>query len=73
MLSEQALPFYLSLTASVIATGVWMLTPRLRVSVHKEQPNRGFWLYEVCLLMEAGGRRVPRRLQISFYVSVKKS
>ena len=70
---NQALPFSLSVLATLIVTSIWLLTPRVRILVHKEGPLRGFLLYEVCLTLQANGLGGRGTMQVSFYLSVKKS
>jgi hypothetical protein len=72
MEAYQILPLSLSLLAIIAATGIW-LWPKLRVLVHKEHPLPGFLLYEICLIF-GGNRPVGSgHLQVSFYLSLKKS
>jgi hypothetical protein len=69
----QVLPFWLSALAIIAALSVWLLMPKLRVLVHKEHPLPGFLLYEVCLIF-GGNRPVGSgNVQVSFYLSLKKS
>ena len=70
MLADQILP--LSLTGTLVATSLWYLLPRLRVRIHKERPQRGFLLYEICLMFEGRAREAANKLQLSMYVSLKK-
>ena len=67
------LPLSLSVLAIVIAISIWLLMPKLRVLVHKEHPLPGFLLYEICLIF--GGKRPvgAGNLQVSLYLSLKKS
>lgn len=72
MEAYQILPLLFSLLAILAAVGVW-LGPKLRVLVHKEHPLPGFLLYEICLIF-GGNRPVGSgHLQVSFYLSLKKS
>lgn len=73
MEAYQVLPLSLSLIAIIAAIGICLLIPKLRVLVHKEHPLPGFLLYEICLIF-GGNRPVgSRNLQVSFYLSLKKS
>jgi hypothetical protein len=70
----QILPVSLSLLAVVVTgTSIYLLVPQLRVLVHKEHPLPGFLLYEICLVF-GGNRPVGSgHVQVSFYLSLKKS
>ena len=72
MEAYQILPLSLSLLGIIAASGIWLM-PKLRVLVHKEHPLPGFLLYEICLIF-GGNRPVGSgHLQVSFYLSLKKS
>ncbi|HMK79385.1 MAG TPA: hypothetical protein VK438_07025 [Xanthobacteraceae bacterium] len=66
-------PLSLSVLATVVAASVWLFMPRLQILVHREHPSPGFLLYEVCLTLGANRLAAPGRLQLSFYLSLKKS
>jgi hypothetical protein len=69
----QVLPLSLSVLAIIVAASIWLLMPKLRVLVHKEHPLPGFLLYEICLIF-GGNRPVGSgHVQVSFYLSLKKS
>ena len=69
----QVLPLSLSVLAIIVAASIWLLMPKLSVLVHKEHPLPGFLLYEICLIF-GGNRPVGSgHVQVSFYLSLKKS
>jgi len=73
MLIDHSMPLLLAASAALIATALWVLLPRLRLRVHREQPNPGFLLYEICLMFDAGRFQTADGLQLSFYLSFKRA